>query len=273
MTRDLAQSVVVVTDALSAVGEAVAVAFAGERSRLVLAGRGDDALRDLSDTCRRLGAEVASVPADVREQQDVERLATAAVERFDRIDAWVSIAGVISYGSFRQTHPRAFLELLERNVASHAHAARAVVPQFRRQGGGGVMINVCSVWGRVGAPHLAPYVTSKLAVRALCARLRHDVRDSPGIEVVAVVPDAVKRPMLDRVAGSLGRRAPQAQEVLDAPTVADAIVCCARTPQREVTFGRPPGVRRLLQLPSSPLYRRLVPSSAAAARERCSARR
>ena len=93
-------AVIVVTGASSGVGRATALAFAGEGARLVLAARGGEALESAAVECRTLGTEVLVAPTDVSDADAVEKLAQAAVDRFGRIDAWASIAGVGAVGPF-----------------------------------------------------------------------------------------------------------------------------------------------------------------------------
>jgi NADP-dependent 3-hydroxy acid dehydrogenase YdfG len=93
--------VVVITGASSGFGRAAALAFARAGSRVSLAARGQEALEDTAEACRRAGAETLVVAADVGDADAVDRLARQTVERFGRIDVWVNNAGVILYGRVR----------------------------------------------------------------------------------------------------------------------------------------------------------------------------
>ncbi len=223
------------TGAGGAVGHAAARAFALEGARLVLAARPDESLGPVADACRSLGTDVLAVPADVRDERDVQRLASLATREFGRIDTWVNGAGVISAVRREDVTGPALLAAIETNVIGQIHAARSVLPQFRRQGQG-VMINVSAIWGRVSSPHAAPYVTARFAVRALTERLRHEVRDTAGVAIAVIVPG-----------------------VDDAAAVADAIVGCARSPRPELADAGARRTRERLQPLTAMACRCLIP--------------
>ena len=86
--------VVLITGALTGIGRATAVAFAGKGANVVVSGRHDDAGQALVTELRALGAEAEFVRADVQKEDDVRNLVDRTVERFGRLDAAVNNAGV-----------------------------------------------------------------------------------------------------------------------------------------------------------------------------------
>jgi NAD(P)-dependent dehydrogenase (short-subunit alcohol dehydrogenase family) len=258
MKRDLQGSVVVLTGASSGVGRAAAHAFAREGARLVLAARALEPLERVGAECRALGADVRVLSTDVRDEAAVRRLAACALEGFGAIDTWVNGAGVIAYGPFDAIPSDVFRAVIETNLMGQVHGARAALAQFRRQGQG-VIINLCSVWGRVTSPQVSAYVTSKFAVRAFSECLRQELRDLPRIDVATILPQAVDTPIFDRAANYAGRRVRPLPPLLDPRTVADGIVRCARSPKREVTYARSGRLLELLQTVTPRLYQRVMP--------------
>ena len=263
MPRELRSSVVVVTGASSGIGRAAALAFARRGARLVLAGRAGGALEEAAGACRRLGAEALAVPTDVRDEQAVRALAGAAARRFGRIDVWVNDAGVIAYGRFEDVPGEVFRSVIDTNLLGQVHGARAVLPHFRRQGAG-VLINMCSVWGRVTSPDVSAYVASKHAVRAFSECLRQELRDAPGVDVATMLPAAVDTPIFARAANYSGRPVRPVPPMVDPGEVAEGIVRCAQSPKREVTYGRLGRALEVLYAVAPPVYDRLVPSAFAA---------
>src|SRR5258707_702294 len=83
--RELSDSVVLITGALTGIGKATALAFADEGSTVVIAGRREEAGKQLEAELRAKGVEAAFIKTDVRYENDVENLVNQAVARFGRI--------------------------------------------------------------------------------------------------------------------------------------------------------------------------------------------
>jgi NAD(P)-dependent dehydrogenase (short-subunit alcohol dehydrogenase family) len=236
MAHDLRDAVVVITGASSGIGRCTAVGFARCGSRLILAARSDDALRDSAAACESEGGQAIVVRTDVRDETAVQNLARTGVEHFGGIDVWVDCAGVIAYGPFEQVPSEVFRAVIDTNLMGQVHGSRAAMQQFRRQGHG-TLINTASVWARVTTPDVSAYVTSKFAVRAFSECLRQELADAPAIQVTTLLPEAVDTPIFANAANYSGRRPRPIPPLLTAEEVADGILRCARDPQREVTYG------------------------------------
>ena len=258
MSRDLADCVVVITGASSGIGRAAARRFASEGSGLVLAARARAPLDSVAEDCRRRGTRAIAVPTDVRDEDAVERLAQRAVDELGGLHVWVNAAGVMAYGRFEQVPPEVFRAVIETNLMGQVHGARAALPRFRERHSG-VLINMSSVWGRVSAPDVSAYVTSKFAVRAFSECLRQELRDAPNVEVATMLPQAVDTSIFDRAANFAGRTARPIPPVLDPEIVAAGIIACARSPKREVTYSRTGRLVELVHATAPSLWQRFLP--------------
>jgi short-subunit dehydrogenase len=120
-------------------------------------------------------------------------------------------------------------------------------------------VQLCSVWGRVTAPDVSAYVTSKFAVRAFGECLRQELRDLPEVDVATMLPQAVDTPIFARAGNYSGKSVRPIPPIVDPEEVARGIVRCAKSPKREVTYSR---MGRLLELWHSLLpgaYHRFLP--------------
>jgi NAD(P)-dependent dehydrogenase (short-subunit alcohol dehydrogenase family) len=229
--------VVVVTGASSGIGRATAVACARRGDRVVLAARSPRGLRAAERECVAAGATATLVvPTDVLDEAAVAGLARAAVDRFGRIDVWVECAAVMAYGRFLDVPTEVFRRVVETNVFGTAHAARAALPVFVRQGGG-VLVVVSSLLGEITAPYMSAYVTSKWALRGLAGVLRQELREAPGVRVCLVHPAAVNTPIYLQAANYAGREGRPPLPAAAPERVARVILRCAERPRRQARVG------------------------------------
>src|SRR5258707_2226329 len=88
--RELSDSVVLITGALTGIGRATALAFADEGSTVVIAGRREEAGKQLETELRTKGVEATFIKTDVRFEKDVENLVNQTVAKYGRIDVAVN---------------------------------------------------------------------------------------------------------------------------------------------------------------------------------------
>jgi NAD(P)-dependent dehydrogenase (short-subunit alcohol dehydrogenase family) len=144
---EVRDAVVVITGASSGIGRCTAQAFAREAAKLVLTGRNRKALQQAAKACTKLGGNAIAVECDVTREDDVQDLAERAVEEFGAVDVWVNNAGVGLYGPFEDVPCDSYRRQMETLLFGVIHGARAVLKQFRQQGGRGVLIDVSLVTG------------------------------------------------------------------------------------------------------------------------------
>jgi short-subunit dehydrogenase len=217
----------VITGASSGIGRETARAYARQGARLVLASRSRSALETVAEECRERGATALVVPTDVSDERAVAALVAAAVAEHGRIDVWVGNAGVSAFGTFEDLPSEVFRQVIETNLMGQVHGVRAVLPQFRRQGSG-TLVLVASLYSRVGSPLQSPYVTSKFALLGFAESLRQELRRS-AIAVRVVLPATVDTSIYQRAANYTGRHVHPLPPAASPSRVARAIV---RAPHR-----------------------------------------
>ncbi|MFD8999418.1 SDR family NAD(P)-dependent oxidoreductase [Streptomyces sp. NPDC059582] len=203
-----------VTGGGSGIGRAVALAFAAEGARVVVAGRGRAALDETVALVTETGGDALAVGADVSSAAEVDALVRTVVDRFGSLDIAVNNAGVFRGGGpLADVAEEDWRALLDVNVTGVFLALRAEVRQMRAQQGGGAIVNVSSNLG----PHrqargVAAYGASKAAVSALTrgAALDH-IAD--GVRINAVSPGPSDTAMSLRPGESSADRATRMKEV------------------------------------------------------------
>ena len=172
--------VVLITGASSGIGRATALELAGRGARLVLVARGEESLDDTAGQARAAGAaDVLVRPADVTDEDAIRAAVEVAVGRFGRLDAVVHAAQVMAYGTIEEVPREVFETVVETAVHGTAVVARVVLPVFREQGAGHLVI-VNSLLGQVAAPLMGSYVAAKWGQLGLIRVLQQETRDVPG---------------------------------------------------------------------------------------------
>jgi len=233
----LSENVIIVTGASSGLGRAAAVELGRRGARLVLAARRAEALESSAELCRQAGAEAVTVRADVTNESDVRRIVDTALETWGRVDALVNNAGVTAFGSLEESPIADIRRVLETNLWGAIHAARAVLPVFRRQRHG-VIVNVGSILSKLGQPFVPSYVISKFALHGLSEALRAEVAGEPGIQVCTLLPYAIDTPHFQGGANLVGRQAHAMPPVQSPEKVARALADLIERPRRELHVPR-----------------------------------
>ncbi len=192
MVHSLAEQVVVITGASSGIGAALAQVLAQQQLgiRLVLAARNVEQLESVATQCRKSGAEVLVVPTDLTQIEQVKALAAQALERFGRVDILVNNAGYGQMGPIELIPAEGVRRQLEVNVLGPIALMQEIIPGMRSQGGGRI-INISSLGGRMAFPFGGLYSTSKFALEGLSDALRMELAPF-NIQVSVVEPGPVR---------------------------------------------------------------------------------
>lgn len=187
----LNQQVILITGASAGIGAALPVVLARQYPgiRLILAARSVDKLEIIATACRQSGAEVCIVPTDMAQTSQVQALAATALEKYGRVDVLVNNAGYGQMGPIELLPPAAVQQQFAVNVLSVITLTQALIPSMRQQGGGRI-INVSSLGGRVAFPLGGLYSASKFALEGLSDTLRMELEPF-NIRVSVVEPGPV----------------------------------------------------------------------------------
>ena len=189
--------VILITGALSGIGRAAAVAFAKKGANVVVAGRRDDAGKELVDELRAFDAEAEFINADVRNEEDVRDLVDKTVARFGRLDVAVNNAGTEGQvGPIRDQTAETYAATFDTNVLGVILSMKHQVRAMQAQGSGSI-INISSTYGHQGAAGASVYVGSKHAVEGITKSVALEIAHS-GIRVNCVAPGPTDTGMLTR---------------------------------------------------------------------------
>lgn len=187
----LASQSVVVTGASGDIGSAIAVAAARAGAvRVALLGRSEARLDATARAVEKAGSEALARVCDVSDIPALMR----AIESIDPIDVLVNCAGANVPQGFLDVTEETFDTLWHVNVRAAFFASQAAARKMVRDRRSGVIVNISSQMGHVGAARRTVYCTTKHALEGLTKALAVELAPD-GIRVVSVAPTFVRTSM------------------------------------------------------------------------------
>lgn len=181
----LEDQVAVVTGAGRGIGAATALALAEAGADVVLAARSEPELKEVARQVEALGRRAVVVPADLSDLDVIASLATTAQDELGRLDVVVNNVGGTMPREFLKTSPRYLEEAFHFNVSTAHALTRAAVPVMLETGGGSV-IGISSVMGRISGRGFLAYGTAKAALAHWTRLAAADLAPHVRVNAIAV---------------------------------------------------------------------------------------
>jgi NAD(P)-dependent dehydrogenase (short-subunit alcohol dehydrogenase family) len=191
----LQEKAAIITGADSGIGRAVALAFAREGADVVLSYLDEEEsdARETAQAVQEAGRKAISVPGDIREKENCQKIVAQAVDELGRVDVLVNNA---AYQMFRhgitEIPDEEFDRVFKTNVYAMFYLCKAAVPHMQE---GSSIINVSSIEAYQPKPSLLDYATTKAAIVAFSQGLALETTPQ-GIRVNAVAPGPVWAPLI-----------------------------------------------------------------------------
>jgi NAD(P)-dependent dehydrogenase (short-subunit alcohol dehydrogenase family) len=188
----LADRVAVVTGGAGGIGAATARLFAEHGADVVIADTDTDLADATAAAITESGGSALAVATDVRDPDQVSRLARTVLDRFDRVDVLVNNVGhwLRHPGNFVETDPQLWDDLYRINLHHVFLLTHAFLPTMVERHAGAI-VNVSSVEGLRGYPEDPVYAAFKAAVIAFTRSLAVQVGND-GVRVNAIAPDVTE---------------------------------------------------------------------------------
>ncbi|MBA3963864.1 MAG: SDR family oxidoreductase [Chthoniobacterales bacterium] len=181
---------VVITGGSRGLGLTIARQIAAEGGRLALLARDEKELNEACDELRKIGGEAIGVPCDLLDRGQSLGAIETVMDRYGAIDVLINNAGIIEVGPLDNMRRGDF----EKSMALHFWAPfnliQQTIPHLRRAGGGRI-VNISSIGGKVAVPHMSPYSASKFALVGLSDAFRAELA-CDGIHVTTVTPGMMR---------------------------------------------------------------------------------
>ncbi len=229
MLESLANKVAWVTGAGSGIGQAGAVALAGEGARVILSGRRKEPLLETAEIISKAGSEAVIEPIDVSDAAAVQAVADRIHERYGRLDILVNNAGTnVTQRHWGSVDAVKWEEVVNIDLSGAFYCASAVLPMMRKQQDG-LIINIASWAGRFHTYVTGPaYSAAKHGVVAMNASINIEECIN-GIRACAICPGEVWTPIIDRRPEPLGEDVKA--KMLRSEDLGETILFVARLPK------------------------------------------
>lgn len=187
--ESLEGKVVVITGGTRGLGLELAREFQRRGAILALCSRQPEEIRRAREELSRNG-RVFVARCDLQVREEAERFISEVVESLGGIDVLVNNAGVIQVGPVESMTLEDFDEAMATHFFGPLTLIWSALPHLRERGGGRI-VNISSIGGKVPAPHLLPYVASKFALTGFSEGLRVELARS-NIRVTTVCPGLMR---------------------------------------------------------------------------------
>src|SRR5205823_534857 len=188
----LRDKVAVITGGSRGLGLVLARHICAQGGKVAIIARDPEELgRAKVDLGRRSGAPNAfGVECDLLDTRQIQSAVQQIIDRFGKIDILINNAGIIEVGPLENMTREDFERAMRLHFWAPFELIEQVVPEMRTRGGGRI-VNISSIGGRVAVPHLAPYSASKFALTGFSDAIRTELARN-NIHVTTVAPGMMR---------------------------------------------------------------------------------
>ncbi len=195
--------VALITGASSGIGAAVARDLGARGYYLALAARRKDALESVAAAIRTSGGGAIPLVCDVTKAEQIASCVAHTMQEFGRIDVLVNNAGVMHNGLIVGADVNEWREMIDVNLLGLMLVTHAVLPHMKAAGGGHI-VNISSVAGRIITVNNGVYNVTKWGVNVFSEALRKEVY-SDKIKVTVIGPGVVETDLKEKIANPEAR--------------------------------------------------------------------
>jgi NADP-dependent 3-hydroxy acid dehydrogenase YdfG len=225
---------VAITGASSGIGAATAELLASQGAAVAVGARREDRLEELVERISSAGGTAHAIPVDVADEASAKAFVEGAAERLGGLDGLVNNAGVMLLGPIDGADTEHWRRMVDVNLLGLLYCTHAALP-ILREGGGGDIVNISSVAGRIASAGSGVYNMTKWGVGAFSEALRQETGWAK-IRVTIVEPGFVDTELqghneIPIVVETIDKMYKQIGKVLEAGDIANAIAYALSQPE------------------------------------------
>jgi NAD(P)-dependent dehydrogenase (short-subunit alcohol dehydrogenase family) len=186
----LRDKVVLITGGSRGLGLVLARHVCDQGGNVALIARDRDELARAKADLSRRGGKVLIVECDLLDRAQIQSAVRTIIDRLGRIDILINNAGIMEVGPLEHMNREDFERAMKLHFWGAYELISQVVPEMRIWGGGRI-VNISSIGGKIAVPHMAPYSASKFALTGFSDAIRAELaRDN--IYVTTVAPGLLR---------------------------------------------------------------------------------
>jgi len=189
-TCSFAGKVVLITGGSRGLGLILARQLCAEGARVALLARDPAELARARQELVQHGGEVLTISCDLLDREQIDAAVQNVVNHFGGLDVVINNAGIIEVGPLEHMRREDFQRAMNLHFWAPFDLIMQALPHLRRRGGGRI-VNIASIGGRMAVPHLGPYCASKFALVGLSDALRSELAHDR-IHVTTVTPGLMR---------------------------------------------------------------------------------
>lgn len=228
--------VVWITGASSGIGEAIAYAFAKQKSKLILSARRVDELERVKKACNLPESDILILPMDVSQLDSIPAIAQKAEAHFGQIDILVNNAGLSHWSKLKDTSFEVLKKIMDTNFMGGAELTLQVLPGMLKRKQGQIVV-ISSILGKIITAKQGAYNASKHALHGFYDTLRAE-SFAEGIKVLLVCPGFVRtnvaKNSLNKQGQPIGKDNPLIANGLSPDYVAAQVLSAVRNGKEEI---------------------------------------
>jgi len=205
----LDKKVAIITGGGKGIGRAIALRFASEGARVVIADIDYDSAMKIS---KEIGGSSLALKVDVSSKKDVENMVRTVMERFGRIDILVNNAGIQTEKPFVDLSVKEWKRVLDVNLTGTFLCSQAVAKEMIKKKNEGVIINISSIHGYIPRIKKVHYDASKAGLIMLTKETALELAKHK-IRVNCIAPGIIDTPMNQELLSDVETRKKMKQRV------------------------------------------------------------
>jgi dehydrogenase/reductase SDR family member 7B len=177
--------VVIITGASSGIGKALAFAFGNEGAKIVITGRKEAPLMEVSEALTNQGIDNLAIVSDVSIEDDNKKTVAQTINKYGKIDILINNAGISMRAMFEDCDVNVIKTLMDINFYGTVYATKYALPYIKATKG--TIVGVSSIAGYRGLPVRSGYSASKFAMNGFLEALRTELLHT-GVHVLTACP-------------------------------------------------------------------------------------